>query len=194
MGSDIILQEIKKKFEQKLVLDSFNATFPEGKTTCIMGPSGSGKTTLLNIILGLVKPDSGIVTGLEKRTTAAVFQEDRLCEEFDAITNVLIAVPSKVTVKQIIEEFNKVCLLDYENKPVKNLSGGMKRRVAIVRAVLAESDLLVLDEPLKGFDEKLKKSVMTYLKEAIQGKTTIIVTHDKEEAVFLGDSILELNR
>ncbi len=192
MSWDINLQGIKKKFGEKVVLDSFSATFPEGKTTCIMGPSGSGKTTLLNIILGLEKPNSGIIKGLDKRTCAAVFQEDRLCDEFDAITNVMIAVPSRVSVKQIIEEFNKVSLMDYENKPVSKLSGGMKRRVAIVRAVLAESDILVLDEPLKGFDANLKRNVMTYIKDAIKGKTTIIVTHDKEEAVFLGDHLVEL--
>lgn len=192
MGSDIIFKEIKKSFEGKLVLDNFTATFPEGKTTCIMGPSGSGKTTLLNIILGLVKPDSGMIIGLEKQACAAVFQEDRLCDEFDAITNVMIAVSAKITVQQIIDEFNKVSLVDYENKPVSNLSGGMKRRVAIVRAVLADSDILVLDEPLKGFDAKLKASMMTYLKEAVKGKTSIIVTHESEEARLLADQLVEL--
>ncbi|MDD5935013.1 MAG: ATP-binding cassette domain-containing protein [Clostridiales bacterium] len=192
MGADIVLSNIKKQYKEKVVLDQFSATFLEGKTTCIMGPSGVGKTTLLNLILKLENPDSGTITGIDKKTCAAVFQEDRLCEEFDAITNVMIAVSSHISEEQIREEFEKVHLSDYERKPVSSLSGGMKRRVAIVRAVLADSELIVLDEPLKGFDRTLKMDMLEYLKEALKGKTAILVTHEKEEASTLGDIIIEL--
>ena len=192
MKSDIIVSNVKKQFGQKLVLDQFNAVFPSGKTTCIMGPSGCGKTTLLHLLLGLEKPDAGTIEGVHDLKLAAVFQEDRLCEEFDAITNVKIAVSEEITIARIQEHFRLLELSDYENKPVSSLSGGMRRRVAIARAMLAESDLVIMDEPLHGLDEKLKEKVLSYLKSVVTGKTTIIVTHNGEEARFLADRILEI--
>ncbi len=192
MKSDIIVSNLKKQFGQKLVLDQFNAVFPSGKTTCIMGPSGCGKTTLLHLLLGLEKPDAGNIEGLHDLKLAAVFQEDRLCEEFDAITNVKIAVSEQITIARIQEHFRLLELSDYENKPVSTLSGGMRRRVAIARAMLAESDLVIMDEPLHGLDEKLKEKVLSYLKSAVIGKTTIMVTHNGDEARFLADKILEI--
>ena len=192
MKSDIIVSNLKMQFGQKLVLDQFNAVFPSGKTTCIMGPSGCGKTTLLHLLLGLEKPDAGNIEGLHDLKLAAVFQEDRLCEEFDAITNVKIAVSEQITIARIQEHFRLLELSDYENKPVSTLSGGMRRRVAIARAMLAESDLVIMDEPLHGLDEKLKEKVLSYLKSAVIGKTTIMVTHNGDEARFLADKILEI--
>lgn len=191
MKSDIIVCNITKQYGNKLVLNQLNAVFPYGKITCIMGPSGCGKTTLLNLLLGLEIPDAGLIQGMEHLKLAAVFQEDRLCEEFDAITNVKMAVGEEVSITEIQEHFRLVELTDYEGKPVSNLSGGMRRRVAIVRAILAKSDLLIMDEPLKGLDARLKQKVLYYLKSVIEGKTVIMVTHDIEETQFLADKILE---
>jgi NitT/TauT family transport system ATP-binding protein len=129
---------------------------------------------------------------LEGKKLAAVFQEDRLCEQFDAIENVKLANSNKLSNTRIMEEFQKVQLTDYENKPVSQLSGGMKRRVAIIRAILADADIIIMDEPIKGLDAELKQNVLKYIKKETTGKTMIMVTHDRDEAQILGAKIIEI--
>lgn len=176
---NIKLKNITKSFENKIVLNNINVEIAEHRITCIMGPSGIGKTTLINILMGLVKADVGVVEGLDGRKIAAVFQEDRLCEAIDAIKNVQLVCKKDISTK-IRDEFKLVGLSDYENKPVYVLSGGMKRRVAIVRAIMAESDVIIMDEPFKGLDDESKYKVIDYIKNKTVGKTVIIITHDKE--------------
>lgn len=188
----IQLKEISKRFDSILVFDRFNIEFNENRVTCIMGPSGSGKTTLINIMLGLLKPDSGKIVGIDGKKKVAVFQEDRLCESLNAVKNVLLVCDKKVQQAYIEQEFYEVGLMDYENKPAAELSGGMKRRVAIVRALLPESDIIFMDEPFKGLDEGLKSRVIQYVKHKTIGKTVIIVTHDKEEAEALSAECIYL--
>jgi len=142
--------------------------------------------------MGLIKPDAGQIIGLEGIKIASVFQEDRLIEHWDAIQNVKLVCEKSITVEQIEEEFRKVRLDDYKNKPVLYLSGGMRRRVAIIRAILAPSQLLILDEPFKGLDEELKNSVIRFLVEKTKGKTVIVVTHEKDEVEALGGNIVKL--
>lgn len=192
MGQNIEVQGISKNFSGLEVLHNFSVVIPYGEIACIMGPSGVGKTTLIHILLGLIKPDSGMIQGIDGKTMSAVFQENRLCEQFDAIENVKLVLSEKMTSDRIRQEFTKVYLTEYENKPVQKLSGGMKRRVAIVRAVLANTDIIILDEPMKGLDLELKVKVLHYLKEATKGKTVIMVTHDREEALILGAKIIEI--
>jgi len=189
---DIQLIGISKAFEQIQVFKNLNLTFTEGRIHCIMGASGIGKTTLLNLLMGLIKPDAGQIIGLEGIKIASVFQEDRLIEHWDAIQNVKLVCEKSITVEQIEEEFRKVRLDDYKNKPVLYLSGGMRRRVAIIRAILAPSQLLILDEPFKGLDEELKNSVIRFLVEKTKGKTVIVVTHEKDEVEALGGNIVKL--
>lgn len=188
----IILYKITKKFKDHVVLNSVSATFKNDEVTCIIGPSGAGKTTLLNIILNIIKPDSGSITGTQGRKLSAVFQEDRLCEELDAIMNIKLALPKDTSVDTIKEELSKVELVDYENKPVSQLSGGMRRRVSIVRAMMTESDIIIMDEPFKGLDERLKDIVMNYVKEKVKGKVTLLVTHDNSEVNKMGKTIFNL--
>lgn len=178
---EICYEEVCVRFDENEVLKNLNLTISPGEVVGIMGASGIGKTTFLKTLLGLLKPTEGRIKGLENQRFSAVFQEDRLCEDFDAITNVKMVLPTSVTDRQIEEEFKKVALTEYQNKPVSQLSGGMKRRVAIVRAVMAKSDVLILDEPLKGLDETCKQQVILYIKETIIGKTVILVTHDQSE-------------
>ena len=189
---EIRISELYKSFNGKPVLSGFSDVFPEGKTTAVMGPSGCGKTTLLNILWGFVKPESGAVTGLPGRITA-VFQEDRLCESFNAVTNVQLActdnAPSRETV---CGHLTALGLGDSLQKPVSALSGGMRRRVAIARAVLAGGELIVMDEPFKGLDEDTKAAVMDYVRRETAGRTVILVTHDIKEAEELGDSIIRM--
>lgn len=190
---DIELLHIVKRFDQKQVISDFSAIFREGQVNCLMGASGIGKTTIINILMGLLKQDSGEIHGMEGRRIATVFQEDRLIEHWDAIKNVRLVCDKSVARETIEQEFKKVGLEDYENKPVSKLSGGMRRRVAIVRAMLAQSDLIIMDEPFKGMNEELKSMVIDYVKQKTLGKTVIIVTHDKEEAESFKAKLTTIN-
>ncbi len=190
---DIKFTRVSKRFQDKLLFEDLNLTFPEGRLTCLMGPSGSGKTTIINCILGLTRPDSGEVTGIEGKLVAAVFQEDRLIEHWDAIKNVKLVCDKSVTTKQVLEELKEVGLEEAIKKPVRDYSGGMRRRVAIVRAMLAQSELMILDEPFQGLDELLKEQVIDYVRRRTLGKTVILVTHDREEAERMGAELISLD-
>ncbi len=189
----IVLNNISKRFDSIEVLKNLNLTIPHGQITCILGSSGIGKTTLLNILLGLIRADSGDVEGLEGKKIVAVFQEDRLVENLSSIKNVQLACSKKTTRKDLIDDFARVGLEGFEDKPVSELSGGMKRRVAIIRAVFVDSDVIVMDEPFKGLDVKLKSKVIEYIRDKTRGKTVIIVTHSLEEVEELKANKVELN-
>lgn len=191
---DIRLEHIYKRFDRNNVLTDVSMTLEEGKISCIMGASGSGKTTLMNILMGFLKPDSGDLKGLEGKRIAAMFQEDRLIEHWDAIRNVQLVCGKNITASVVKEHFMEVGLTEYENKPVKTLSGGMRRRVALVRAMLAEGNLLILDEPFKGLDEDLRQQVIQYVIRLSADKTAIIVTHERDEAVWLGAELHYLEK
>ncbi len=180
MGIELI--HISKRFHEKIVFADLNLSFAEGERSCLMGASGCGKTTLLNLLMGLMKPDSGEIRGISGKQIAAVFQEDRLIEHLDAVSNVKLVCDKAVLLSSIQQDLKRVGIEDYDKKEVRHFSGGMRRRVAIVRAVLAKSDILILDEPFKGLDESLKNKVMDYVLENTIGKTVIVVTHDKDEA------------
>lgn len=190
---DIKVIDINKSFNGQQVLKDLNLTFPKGKITCIMGASGVGKTTLAYILMGLLKVDSGDIEGLQDKKVSAVFQEDRLIEHWDAIKNILLICEHKVTKEKAHENLKEIGMTEYEGKSVKNLSGGMRRRVALVRAVLADYDVLIMDEPFKGLDESLKKQVINYIKKRTEGKTVLIITHDKEEVALLDASIITIS-
>lgn len=183
----IKIKNLCKAYGEKQVLNDFSASFEHGEITCIMGKSGAGKTTLFRILMNLEKQDSGIVTGLENKKIRAVFQEDRLCEELDAISNIRLV--NAKNDKEIVQ--NALCKMGItENKLVSTLSGGMKRRVSILRALLSEFDVLFLDEPLKGLDKDTKQLVLNEMTRYFKDKTIIMITHEKEEAEFLGGKII----
>lgn len=193
MGRQVKGMEIKnlcKSFGETAVLTDFSAVFPPGQTTCIMGPSGCGKTTLLRILMGLEQADNGEISGLPSKI-AAVFQEDRLLPAFSAGRNAALAA-RKLSEEELQGHFAAVGLENCLHTPVKELSGGMQRRVAILRAVLAESDLLLLDEPFKGLDAETKTRVMAYLKKHTAGKTVLLVTHSQEEAAPMGGNCIRM--
>ena len=187
----IKLVNISKKYDDKIVLDDFNHNIKDGVTTCIMGPSGHGKTTLLRIIMGLVTPDAGDVFGLENLQKSAVFQEDRLCENLTVSTNIKIACRKPLEADEILEAIKKVDLpANCLKQPVRHLSGGQKRRVAILRALLTDYDILLMDEPFKGLDLETKKHVMHYVKKATYEKTVILVTHDEMECQTMSNEVI----
>ena len=171
--------KLSKSFEGKQVISQFSQGFESGVRYCLMGPSGCGKTTLLNLLMGLVKPDSGKVKADGVRFSA-VFQENRLLDQMTAAANVaLVSQSSREEIETLLRELG----IDDESlpQPVSTYSGGMKRRVALCRALLAEYDVLILDEPYKGLDEDTRAKVMRIVARYTQGKTVILVTHDREE-------------
>ena len=188
---DITLRHVWRSFGEKQVLRDFSHTFPQGELTVVMGPSGCGKTTLLSLLLGLETPDKGEVLGMEGRKKSAVFQEDRLCENAGAVSNIRLVNPA-LTKAQAEEMLSALGLSDSLKQPVRTLSGGMKRRVAILRALAAEYDVLLCDEPFKGLDAETKALVMDYFLGKTKGKTVILVTHDSAEAAALGGHLLLL--
>ena len=181
---------IDKQFGDNIVLKNFSHEFAEGKATAILGRSGGGKTTLLNILMELLSPDSGEV--VREGRISAIFQEDRLCENLTASANIRLVTGKRLSKAQIAEELAAVGLTGCENKPVRELSGGMKRRTAMLRALLTEYDILFADEPFKGLDEDTRAVVMRYFKEKTAGKTVVFVTHDSAESEALADEVLRL--
>ena len=191
--TDLKIQGISKRFGDREVLRNVTAAFPAGSVTCLLGPSGFGKTTLLRIIAGLEKPDAGRIDGVPAQI-GFVFQEDRLCEDFSAVSNVRLVTGKSMPKEEIIRHLTEIGLGDSLDKPVREYSGGMKRRAAIVRAVCYPADLLILDEPFKGLDEKLRLEVIGYIRKHTAGKTVICVTHDPDDAERLGGKNIEMER
>ena len=183
----IEFKNVTKKFNKEEVLKDFSYRFEDGKTTFVTGPSGIGKSTLIRIILGLENEFSGDVEGLENRKISAVFQDDSLCKNLSVLLNIKL-VSDKVDEQKLIENLSEIGLEDVVNKRVRELSGGMKRRVAILRALSVDFDTLVMDEPFKGLDSETKKKVMDAVIKKTEGKTVIIVTHDIEEYKYFKNS------
>ena len=182
----LTIRGICKSFEGRPVLKNVSFDFPEAAVTALRGPSGCGKTTLVNIILGLLAPDEGEVLLPASARTAAVFQEDRLIEHFSAARNVRLTAPASVTDKQIRSALSELGLAQEGEKRVSEFSGGMRRRVAVIRAALFRPQLLLLDEPFKGLDEEMRARTAAFLRRNCAQATTILVTHDETEAALMG--------
>ena len=180
----IEIKNLSKSFGDNKVLDNVSFTIEEGKFTCLMAPSGKGKTTLAKILLSIEKADSGDVLGMPKKI-AAVFQEDRLCESLSVSKNIRIAC-KHAEIDEVKSNLSQVGLEGFENRRVVELSGGQKRRVAVVRAVLFGADFTVFDEPFSGLDENTRKTVAEYIKNKLKGRTALIITHDEDDAFLLG--------
>jgi NitT/TauT family transport system ATP-binding protein len=190
---DIIVQDLTKAYGDKVVFKNFNVTFKSAMTICIMAQSGYGKTTLLSILMGIDKNYSGKIRGLENKKVSAVFQEDRLCENISPLSNIGLVCASYITKEEMIYALTQVGLSACINQPTRCLSGGMKRRVVLLRALLAEFDILFLDEPFKGLDQTTKDTMLQFTKEKIKGKTVVMVTHDMQEALLMEGEIIHLS-
>ena len=189
------MKNINKSFGDKQVLENISLTF-NGGITCVMGPSGRGKTTLAYIIAGLVAPDSGSISGREGKRCSLMFQEDRLLEWESAIKNVLFVCKSaRKNTEKARHLLSRAGLADSMYLKTSELSGGMKRRVCLCRALIADYEILILDEPFKGLDSGIKPSVMMMVKEYASGKENkivICITHDPAEAEFLEGKLISL--
>ena len=173
------------KGDEKPVLSHVNFKIQPGETVAFAGGSGSGKTTLIQLLLRLDVPDKGKIEGISDRKLSAVFQEDRLCENLSAASNIRLVCTKTISDRELEEAYKAVALTEVWQKPVRELSGGMRRRVSILRALLADSDCVIMDEPLRGLDEKTRAKTIDYILKKTEGKTLIFVTHEEQEAVWL---------
>lgn len=186
----IEVRNVSKSFLEKKILDNVSFVLEEGEFACLMAPSGKGKTTMTRMLLSLETPDSGEIVGVPRRT-AAVFQEDRLCESLSVSKNIRIACPN-VGIDEIKAHLSYVGLYGIEKQKARELSGGQKRRVALVRAVLSKADFTVFDEPFSGLDEETRKIVIKYMKNNLKGSLSLVVTHDIDDAAALGAKVIKL--
>ena len=185
------VKNITKSFDGTVVLNDFSYKFDRG-VYVLSEPSGAGKTTLLRILCGLEVADSGTVSKSPQAKTVMMFQEDRLLENLSVRANIMLAIQAhsqeqkQNARERITEALCAVGLEGTENKPVSELSGGQKRRVALLRTLFADADILLFDEPLKGLDEALKQQVIGFVKPFVESKVVIWVTHTPEEVKLLG--------
>lgn len=171
-----------------------NVSFAAGVgITALWAPSGAGKTTLLRLLLGLERPDSGQLVGTDIRWSA-VFQEDRLLEGLDAGGNLRFVLGAAYDAKAAEAMLEELGLSDADTKPVRDWSGGMKRRLALTRALLAPSDAIALDEPFTGLDEDNRRRAIGAIRRAAETKPVLLVTHDREDLAALDARIIRLHR
>lgn len=173
----IILDQVCKSFDGKPVLREVSWRVEPGELWRIEGPSGVGKTTLLRLLMGLEQADAGAVIGTKGLRFDPVFQEDRLVEHWNALENVRLVggQEGKTLLGALLPK-------DALSQPVRTLSGGMRRRVALARALAAEGDILVLDEPFAGLDEANAQHAFAVALGARRGRALVLVSHGVGEA------------
>ena len=173
------IENFSVNYENKVVFSNFNIDIIDGEVTCILGNSGVGKTTLLNHIASKMQS--------ENKKVAVVFQEPRLFSHLTVYENLKLIGYSEEDIVRVLQklELDKN-INSYPNK----LSGGEKQRVNIARALLSDSEVLLLDEPFFSLDVKLKIKIIKFILEEKLSKTIVFVTHDVEEALIFSHRII----
>ena len=201
------LKNVKKSYDGTVVLKNISLDIGEGEIVSILGPSGCGKTTLLNLILGIVDADGGriIFNGedltdvpMEKRGFNIVFQDYALFPNLNVYQNITYGLRNKpeISSREEVEELIRLRgLEEHLTKRIGQLSGGQKQRVALARTMVMKPKILLLDEPLSALDGVIKESIKDRIRTIAKeyNLTTIIVTHDPEEALTLSDRVMIIN-
>lgn len=185
----IRLDNVCKSYNGRPVLENVSLWIKEGERLCIAGASGCGKTTLLRIIAQLEQPDSGSVEIKKDAGVSMIFQEDRLLEWRTALENLTAVGVSKDEAMFWLAELG---LSGEESKKTASLSGGMKRRVAVARALARPGDIMLLDEPIRGLDEENAQRVIKVVAKSLEGRTAVIISHNENELAALGTRILHM--
>jgi sulfate transport system ATP-binding protein len=209
----ITLQHLNKHFGHFQALSNINLNVPTGKLTSLLGPSGCGKTTLLRIIAGLEHADSGTILfdgqdvttkHVRERKVGFVFQHYALFRHMNVFDNIAFGLsvlpkaerPGKEAIRAKVEELLSLVQLSHLAKSYPHqLSGGQRQRIALARALAVSPKLLLLDEPFGALDAKVRKELRTWLRDIHHelGITSILVTHDQEEALEVSDEIVVMN-
>lgn len=194
MTKVIQIVNVSKKFDNKTIFKNLTMEFEEGNTTSIMAPSGFGKTTLINMISGLDKNYEGRINfaKIKQKDIIVMFQEDRLIENLSVFKNLKLVSKNTNKIVELLIDFELESKID---EKVSKLSGGEKRRVALIRTLLTNKKVMILDEPFNGLDDMTKKKVFAYLKkyQKENDKTFILVLHDHNDANMISDKIIQLD-
>ena len=183
----IELTSVSKQYNNRTVLDDVSLIFSEPGFYSIVGSSGAGKTTLLSLMCGFEKPTSGTIK--KKGKIGFVFQESNLLADFSVLDNIKIVGTDEMKALDILSRFG---LSELANTKVNLLSGGEKQRVAVVRCLGMDSDVLILDEPTGNLDKENAVKLFDQLKEISKEKIVIVVTHDRELAESYSDTVLNI--
>lgn len=189
----IIITDLCKSFDDNEILKNVNITLEDSSIYCLMGASGIGKTTLLRILMGLERADSGCISGIDTKNISCMFQEDRLIPDLSAIDNVRIVLRRKNNRAEVRNNLLSILPDDSLDLPVSSLSGGMKRRAALARALSYPGKLIILDEPFTGLDKDTKLNVINYILKMRNNRTLLIATHGADDADLLGAKIIKLD-
>ena len=184
---------LTKAYGDNLVLDGFTHAFPEGRVSCVLGRSGCGKTTLLRLIAGLETPDAGRVEGLPGEGLSMVFQEDRLPPQLsaaDCLRCVMKKTPDREA--RIARALSALGIDPGSRQPVREYSGGMRRRAALARALVVPAPLVLLDEPFKGLDADTRAAAVALARDMLAGRTALLVTHDEADVAAFAAEVLRL--
>ena len=173
------------------ILEDFSLNLPPSGSVCLSGPSGCGKTSLLLLLAGLLRPQAGKIQGLENKRLSMLFQEDRLLPWLSAAENVALVLPSG-RAKEAQFWLELVELAQETEQLPDELSGGMRRRVALARALAYDGDILLLDEPTNGLDSDLTHRILERIEELYAGRLIITVSHDIS-LLFSQTSLIKLS-
>jgi thiamine transport system ATP-binding protein len=200
------LDDVSVSFGTRRILDRLNLTVATGHTCALVGPSGVGKSTTLRVVAGIITPETGRVivddvdvtaVPIHRRSVGLVFQDDQLFPHLDVQANIafglrMAKLPRDVIARRVAELLEVVALPGFGNRRPDSLSGGEAKRVALARALAPRPRVLLLDEPLSGLDRDLHDRLVSDLADILAGTTTLLVTHDLDEAERLADEIIRL--
>ena len=175
----IIITDLCKTFDDNEVLKNVNITLKDNSIYCLMG---------------LEHADSGSISGIDIKSISCMFQENRLIPDLSAIDNVRIVLRGKPNRQEIRNNLLSILPDDSLDMPVNSLSGGMKRRVALARALSYPGKLIILDEPFTGLDKNTKLNVIDYILKMRNNRTLLIATHGTDDANLLGAEIIKLDK
>ncbi len=206
-GSDLSIQHLSKQYGGKTLFRDLNLQLKAGGRYCLMGSSGCGKTTLIRIVMGLEQPDEGTVSYGERLSAdhsfrhlfsrrrshthsfSAVFQEDRLFSYMTGPENMRVSSPRGL-LWESEELMDALMMSDARQQCIDEMSGGMKRRIALARALAHPSGIVILDEPFNGLDEDSRHAAIRLIDSRLAGRMLVLITHQREDALQLGADIL----
>ncbi|MDZ7673100.1 MAG: ABC transporter ATP-binding protein [Halanaerobiales bacterium] len=206
----IEMENIEKKFDKDLVIDSFDLEIKSGEILALLGPSGCGKTTILKLISGLLAPEIGDIKfngdsvlniPAEKRGAVLVFQDYLLFPHLNVEKNIMFGMkmqktPVSIRKKRTEELLKFMGLFEHRNHYPNELSGGQRQRVALARALAVKPKVILLDEPLTNLDANLRGEMQEFIRDIHKREkmTTVFVTHDRDEAMLVADRIAVMNK
>lgn len=188
----VVISNVSKAFGEHQVLKDLSVTFSDDHIYCLMGPSGMGKTTLLRIIMELEIKDEGMIEGVTVKDISVMFQENRLCEVLTPVENVALVCDKRISREAVRAKLEKILPKECLSQPVSELSGGMKRRVALARAMAYPGSFIIMDEPFTGLDVNTKKEVINYILNERNSRIMLISTHSEEDVLLLGADKIRL--